>query len=1025
MSDFVGIHPWNDPEIVGYRREPVSTLRRAFGPDSLDLDGPWRFQLLPSPSSSVSAQAWSTATVPGCWTTEPAEAAAGAQHGMGPDLPWYTNFQMPWPNLPPVPPPDNPTGVYERAVEVPAGWAGRRTLLHVGAAESMLIVHVDGVCVGISTDSHLGAEFDLSHVVQPGRSATVRLTVPKWSASSFVEDQDQWWHGGVTRSVRLFSRPRLHLSDVRIEASASGRLAVDVRVGSDGGRLPADWRVAVRLERPEAEGGSLDLSFDAQAHARDVEDERVSVYRGRVRFRADVPRVRQWSAEVPDRYQLTVELRDREGDIVESSTHRVGFRTVEIVGPDLLLNGRRVFLRGVNRHDWNPLTGRVVTAADIRTDLVTLKRFGFNAVRTSHYPNDPAFLELCDELGFYVVDEADIESHAYAIELCDDPAYLPAFTQRVARMVRRDRNHPSVIVWSLGNESDYGANHDAVAAWVRRDDRTRPVQYEGAIKDDWDGGQAASDIVCPMYASVDDLLAHVTAAPPTRPVILCEYSHAMGNSNGSLADYWAAIESQPGLQGGFIWELFDHGILQRTADGLPAGRSGTGGFRDGVPAPGYRWAHGGDFGDTPNDGCFCLDGLLLPDGTPKPAMFEHRELAAPLRIRWVEASGNRVRVRLRNHQDVRDLSWLAGTWQCFGADGTVLEAPAALPALGPGEEADIEVPVAVLDGPSDVEPSLVLHVVTAAATAWAPEGTTVCLPGVVLTDDLLDRDLGDRPQPTAAVVGGASKALDEWHIDGDGRLVLPGLVEGPQLALWRAPTDNDRLGGHAERWARLGLDTVKPELVEVQDKQTQDGEHVARVVTRWPTAAGDVRHEQRFGPWEWVGGGRALRCEERVIVPDGLEDLPRIGIILQASDDSSRLTWFGHGPWETYPDRCTAPIGRWAAAVDELATPYATGQETGGRHGARWLRLDSGNGSGRPGLSLSFDRPLQVSVSPSTAHAVAASRSGRDPARAGGLVVQLDVAHRGLGTASCGPDTRPGYRTGPGVFSWTWWLRTW
>jgi beta-galactosidase len=264
--------------------------------------------------------------------------------------------------------------------------------------------------------------------------------------------------------------------------------------------------------------------------------------------------------------------------------------------------------------------------------------------------------------------------------------------------------------------------------------------------------------------------------------------------------------------------------------------------------------------------------------------------------------------------------------------------------------------------------------------------------------------------------GDPSKALPEWHIE-DGRLALPGLLQGPQLALWRAPTDNDRLAGLGDRWAALGLDRLAPASVEVY----AEGRHAAQVTSVWPTRGGDVVHEQRFGPWELVDGEPALRCEERVVVPDGLEDLPRVGVVLQVSDALNRMSWFGPGPWETYPDRQVAPVGLWTATVDELATPYATGQEAGGRHGVRWLRLDGAD----HGLQLTFDRPLQVNVSGSTAQAIAASRSGQDPERAGGLLIHLDVAHRGLGTASCGPDVLPAYRTEAGIFTWTWWLRAW
>ncbi|MEZ0493772.1 glycoside hydrolase family 2 TIM barrel-domain containing protein [Kineococcus sp. TBRC 1896] len=947
---------WLEPEHVGRRREPVGTIRRAVPDDGftcVDLDGDWRFQLRPHPEAAE-LTTWRTAQVPGCWTTEP------SLWGEVADPPWYTNDQMPWPDLPPTPPTaHNPTGVYRRDVTVPADWAGQRVLLHVGAAESLLLVRVDGEDVGSSTDSHLAAEFDITAWAAPGTTVQVELTVVKWSAATFVEDQDQWWHGGITRPVRLFTRPVLHLSDVRTVADADGRLSVDVRVGYDGGEgarrgyLPDGWRVAVRL-------GDDALAFDAAAHRRDLDDERISLHRGRARFRGEFPGIATWTAETPVLHDVTVELRDADGTLVDSEVQRVGFRTVEVVGPDLLVNGRRIFVRGVNRHDQDPLTGRVVTTAQVREELLTLKRFGFNAVRTSHYPNDPAFYDLTDELGFYVVDEANIESHAWAHELCDDPAYLPAFTQRVARMVRRDRNHPSVIVWSLGNESDYGANHDAVAAWVRRDDPTRPVQYEGAIKDDWTAGFAASDIVCPMYAHLDQMIEHVTRNPPLRPVIQCEYSHAMGNSNGSLSDYWAAIESLPGLQGGFIWEFADHGILQRENDRLPAGLAGAGRFTDGVPAEGFRWAHGGDFGDTPNDGAFCLDGVVLPDGTPKPVMYEHRELASPVRLAIEDGV-----LRVRNAQDFSGLGHLRARWVLEASDGTSLTVPADLPDLAAGCTAVVEVPAELAEAGAG-ERWLQLAVTQAEGTAWNPAGAEVSRPCVRLPDR--ERTVEAGP---ASPVG----------LDAAGALDATGFAR-PGLTLWREPTDNDQIAGDGDRWTAAGLRDGDPAVVAV------DGSTVVSVLK---TTAGEVRHTQRFSK-----AGRTLHVEDRVELPAGLEDVPRVGVRIRLAGTATGARWFGTGPWETYPDRRTAPVGWHELPVPDLAVPYVRPQENGARTHVRELVVTTTEGV----LRFSFAQPVTVTVHPDA--------------------VVVDGAHRGLGTASCGPNALPPHRLAAGTYTWSW-----
>ncbi|MGW2709616.1 glycoside hydrolase family 2 TIM barrel-domain containing protein [Streptomyces sp. NPDC001356] len=974
MTDpLLALRPWQAPEVTSWGRLPMNAVDRRSG--ALSLDGDWRFQLLPTPEATVH-DTWSTAHVPGAWTMQDTD-----------DLPQYTNVRMPYPQFPPQAPDANPTGVYERRVDVPADWAGRRIVLQVGAAESVLLVHVDGRPVGISKDSHLAAEFDLTGVVRPGEPSVVRLTVVKWSDASHIEDQDQWWHGGITRSVLLYTTDPLHLADVSVRARQDGDLRVDCLVRNAAGdrALPEGWYVT----------GDLDgdpLAQDAGFDRLNAEDERVSDFLGEARIHAVVPGVRTWNAEQPELYGLTVRLHRPDGTVADCSHHRVGFRDVGIVGRDLLVNGERVFIRGVNRHDFHPLTGRTVSYDDMRADLVLLKRFGFNAIRTSHYPNDPWLYDLADELGFYVVNEADIESHDHAHEIADDPRYLNAFVDRVARMVLRDRNHPSVIVWSLGNESDYGANHDAAAGWVRRHDPTRPIQYEGAAKRGWADPDVASDIACPMYAPLQDCLTHALSGRQTKPLIQCEYSHAMGNSNGTLADHWAAIEATAGLQGGFIWEFRDHGILQRVSDGRPVGRAGAGLYGNGVAAPGHRWAYGGDFGEVPHDGAFVADGIVFPDRTPKPAMYEHREIAAPVRIRSFRHEG----VVLANHQHFRGLDWLTGTWELALADGRTLTGPAELPGLRPGETAAVPLPFAV---PADGgEAWLTLRVTTAEDQAWAPAGTEVCAPRIRLR-------AADAPaQPVVA-----GPAVD---VDPEGLLRHPLLTAAPTLSLWRAPTDNDELGGMAARWRAWGLDRLVRTVVSVD----RDGERVT-VEAAYACALGVVRHRQTFTP---VEGG--VRVDESADLPEEFHDVARVGSVFETVAGLDRMEWFGQGPWESYPDRAAgAPVGHHALPVDDLFTPYLRPQESGGRHGVRRFTLSS---PGATGLAVELDEPRQVCVTRYRAEDLAAAAHHDELTPRAGCVVHVDAAHRGLGTASCGPDTFPAYLVAPGVHRWSWTLRT-
>ena len=1006
-----GPTPWQTPELTGVGRVRMHAVPHL---DRVELDGRWRFQLLVSPEADP-GPAWGEIDVPGCWTMQ----------GWG-DLPHYTNVVMPFAGLPPAVPVANPTGFYERDVEIPGAWTGRRVVLHVGAAESVLVARVNGREVGIGKDSHLASEFDVTDVVRPG-SNTISLTVVKWSDASYVEDQDQWWHGGITRPVFLYATGRVHLADVHVipmlaEDLASGSLEIRATVAFAGVSPEPGWTVEARVpdvveglaarvphtgrhEGPRPTRHRRALADRAIAGMPLTDAERTDLWPrlhaelapanvGEVTLRAHVAPVRPWSSEVPALYPLFVTLRSPAGAVAEEVALRIGFRRVEIAGLDLLVNRRRVFLRGVNRHDFDQRTGRVISVEAMRADLVLMKQFGFNAVRTSHYPNDPAFLVLCDELGVYAIDEADIESHAFIDSVCDDPRYLPAWVDRVARMALRDKNHACVVAWSLGNESGYGANHDAAAGWLRRYDPTRPLHYEGAIKWDWASDQAASDLTCPMYPPIDAIVGHARSGRQRHPLIMCEFSHAMGNSNGTLAEYWDAIETTPGLQGGFIWEWWDHGLIQQLPDGT------------------RRWAYGGDFGDVPNDGNFCIDGVVFPDRTPKPALWEHHALSAPVRVSATDDELRGRHVRVHNRQDFRDLSWLRGSIEIAVEGETARAADLLLPPLGPGEDALVEVPALAGPLPGIGEAWLTVRFVVGEPQAWADAGHEVAwaqLPLRAAGDPFgtIAGRAADAGWPEAAATAGeASEAV----VAADGSLVHPLLAAAPRLALWRAPTDNDRIPGLAAEWERLGL----PELTREVDALDEGG---ARVIVRgrYLTGAGiAVPHEMTVTR---LADG-AVRIDEAATIPDALSDLARVGTVLELVPGLGRVAWYGRGPHETYPDRRRAGrIGRWEASLDELFTPYVRPQESGGRADVRWISITDDSGSG---LRITLDRPRQVSATRHRAADLAAATHHPDLVPRPGAVVHLDAAHRGLGTASCGPDTLPGYLVGPGTYRWSW-----
>src|SRR4051794_7545952 len=918
--------PWADPELTSRGRLPMHAVPHD---ERLALDGTWRFQLLHRPADAVDDTAWRDIAVPGCWTMQDTW-----------DRPIYTNVQMPFPHRPPATPEENPTGVYERTFTLPDAWSGRRVVLHVGAAESVLIVELDGTEIGISKDSHLAAEFDLTDRVRPGVQHELRLTVVKWSDASFIEDQDQWWHGGITRPVYLYATGRTHLAELAIDAGldedmSTGTLALEVRVDWGDGDPDAGWRIEAQVDGlanalaadvpwrlPKTEGpgdwvvpgpprrGILDLQSLAAAGAlEDAQDaarwrEGEPIIRppniGQVRLSARIAGVTPWSAEVPALATVRVSLIAPDGTVAERVERRIGFRRGEIRGLELPGNGRAVLIRGVNRHEFDPKTRPGIDPEDMRADVVAMKRWDFNAVRTSHYPDAPRFLDLCDELGLYVIDEADIESHAWYNDVCRDPRYRSAFVDRVARMIERDRHHPSIIAWSLGNESGYGPNHDAAAGWARRVDPSRPLHYGGAMKYDWASEQTASDLVCPMYPPISAIVTHARSGAQRHPLIMCEFSHAMGNSNGTLGEYWDAIESTAGLQGGFIWEWRDHGLEQRLPDGT------------------VRHAYGGDFGDVPNDGTFVLDGLTFPDRSPKPAVWEHRHLATPIRVVSGADEARRGVVVLENREAFRDATWLRGAWELTIDGERAAGGELPLPSIPPGDRAEVSIPGFSLPDDRPGERHLNLAFTLAQATSWAPAGYEVGWAQVAL-DSVPAFDTG----------GGWSPDVD---LDEAGNLRHAALAAPTALALWRAPTDNDRIGGMAQRWHDWGVASLTRRLDAIE--RTADSTIVR---STWTTGTGiEVAHEQRLAR---DPSGR-IRVAETVDIPASLPDLPRVGTVLTLAPRHERLTWFGTGPHETYPDRARGGrVGRWSSTVADQLVPYVRPQENGGHSAVRRLTL--------------------------------------------------------------------------------------
>ncbi|MFJ9029520.1 glycoside hydrolase family 2 TIM barrel-domain containing protein [Streptomyces sp. NPDC102274] len=948
---------------------------------SLSLNGHWRFCLSRTAptaedfaSEGFDDSGWDSIPVPSHWVLQ-GDGAYGR--------PIYTNVQFPFPVDPPHVPDENPTGDYRRHFDMPADWSrAERVVLRFDGVESLFKVWVNGDEIGSAGGSRLAHEFDVTSSVRPGDNV-VAVRVHQWSAASYLEDQDQWWLPGIFRDVTLIARPVGGIEDVWLRTGfeqGRGRIETEVIAGA------AAFPVTLRLPELGIE--------QIWATAADVAP-------------LDVGGVEPWSAEHPRLYNATVST------AAESIALRVGFRTVEIRGDQFLVNGRRVVFHGMNRHEFHPVRGRVFDEEHAREDLARMKRFNVNAIRTSHYPPHPRLLDLADELGFWVILECDLETHGFdhldwVGNPSDDPAWRGAYLDRIERTVERDKNHPSIVIWSLGNEAGTGSNLAAMSAWVHARDAGRPVHYEG------DHAGEYTDIYSRMYPSVSETerigtdgshstLLNCTPAQSARqrskPFLLCEYAHAMGNGPGALDQYEALVHAHPRLHGGFVWEWRDHGILTTTADGTP-----------------YH-AYGGDFGEVVHDGNFVMDGVLLSDDVPTPSLHEYKAVAQPLRFTF---DGDALAVtNLRHSADTSDLRF---RWR-VEHDGTLVDSgDMEVPVIAAGESA--RVPLPRIPVSRDAETWLTADAVLAAGTAWASAGH-------VIATAQLDRSTRRpvpvvRPETDWRQSDGTLTLGPAEFIDGSLVRLAGRAVVGPRLELFRAPTDNDEgasddvgesdasVAGvsNAELWRRDGLDRLVTRRLSVECTAT-----ALRTISR-VSAANSASSVIVESVWSLEGDGLDLRVE---IEPSSgwLTVWPRIGIRFELPDGAAPIDgaeWFGLGPFESYPDSLRAArTGRFSSTIRDLSVAYARPQETGHRSQLRELALTSAGTEAlrmttipdtrgrRPGFTLSRHIPQQI------------ARAGHPfelpESTTSHLIV--DAAQHGLGSRACGPDVWPEFALRP------------
>ena len=1024
--------------------KPVTNATAAFAdqpsPNRQSLDGSWSFRLVDNPSSApknwmqpeASRRGWRSIDVPGCWTRQDTG-----------DQPHYTNIVMPWPLDPPEAPVENPTGLYVTTFGCPSTWRDQNVVVHLGGAESIAMVWCNGEFVGMGKDSRLPSEFDLTpYLVAPKRGGgenTLAIMVIRYGDVTWIEDQDHWWHAGLHRSVHIEARPRVHVRDIVVVAdydpeSGRGTLTVDADVPNAGG-----W--SVRVSARAATGRTnlfkpVTATLDSWQHNTGAFEQLLGAYafRGsRAEVAVDDLRVEPWTAETPTRYRVVVELLNPSGQVTEAHLVWVGFRRVEVRDRRLLINGQPILIAGVNRHDHHHETGKTLTLAELRDDLVTMKRHNINAVRTAHYPNDHRLLDLCDELGLYVVDEANVESHARLASLALDERFAPAIIERTRRMVLRDRNHPCVIGWSLGNESGHGPAHDAAAAWIRNIDPTRFVQYEGAVQHRFSvndpvlsaeapgrSERLTTDIVCPMYTPIDICMAWATWAEATgeddRPLILCEFSHAMGNSNGSLNEYFEAFRSQPALGGGFLWDWRDQGL----AEVDDAGRK--------------YWAYGGHFGDHPNDVNFNINGLVGPDGSPHPALRELAWCARP--VATTHRSGSTIRVQnRRSHQDLNDLEL---HWTLLVDGVETRSGKQSVKGLGPGQHRDLK----LVPGhrPSTGEQHLNCQWRLQSKTAWAPAGHVVAwdqarlrkaraaappkagAPAIVETQGTQTTIAGG---PTSVGVDQSTGALT--GIDMYGKRMVEGDISA---SLWRAPTDNDgvkqgwmsNVAGTRLKWISWGLHDLAHKLVSLSIAQTKSGTRIRR------SRALEGTHEAATHRQDiYVGAKGTIVFEEHIKLPRSWTDLPRLGVRFETSPSITHIDWYGPGPDESYPDRASsAAVGIWSSTIADQYHPYVVPQEHGAHIDTRWATLRSAasiNRSKGSACRIEADTPVVFTARFHHDAQLSAATTLADLEMSERAEVHVDHSIRGLGTGACGPDVLDDYRITGRTHSWRWVLK--
>ena len=988
---------WENPEIqrIGAESPRASFLSfrdrdKAMRNEAADsewlvsLEGTWSFQWSPDPWSrpvdfyrrDFDASKWGFLKVPSNWQLN--------GHG----TPLYSNKTYPFVKDPPhvtgTPPVEytsyrwrNQVGSYRRTFRVPHSWSGRLTFLHFDGVDSAYYVWVNEQPVGFAKDSRTPADFDITPHLQP-RENLLAVEVFQYSDGSYLEDQDKWRLSGIFRDVYLWSAGTLYLRDIEAKADldagyANGLFSVNATLRNT---TRSERRVQVRIE-------VLAPGAQTAVHRQVVEVVVSGGEEGIAHCSASVPNVEKWSAECPVLYTLVVSLHEASGETLEVTTVHLGFRRVEIRDRQLLVNGQAIYIKGVNRNEFLPESGYVVTRESMIRDLELMKQNNINTVRTSHYPNCALWYDLCDRYGMYVIGEANVEAHdmgAFSNHvLLHEPVWKEAIIGRHRRMVERDKNHPCIIIWSLGNESGNGPHFVSAYDWIKKRDPSRPVQFESALR------APNTDIYCPMYALPTDLESYAKDPAADRPLILTEYAHAMGNSVGNFQDYWEIIEKYDLLQGGCIWEWCDLAIFKE----LPGGS-------------GRYFAYGGDFGDFPNDGNFCCDGLVQPDRRPNPHLHEVKKVYQNIKIDAVDLSSGRIRIH--NNFFFTNLKQYEIRWE-LRKDGESAHADSlGTIDLGPRQSRELTLPLPSRWPSETGEWVLLVSLVLETATEWASRGHEIAWEQFVVAKQP-DRAISPARNAETSSDGPLLQhtgdsyivAGREWTMSFDRRRgALISFIHRDRELLrrplepntWRIPNDNQMRNGYREIYApwrdaiarrrTLGITAVPDEGSVLMHVRTELPNLAHYDLKYRIDAKGSLEIEVSFKPFS-----------------DSTPPLPRLGLIAGLAGDLQRVTWYGRGPHETHWDRKTgAKLGRHELTVGELHHPYVFPQLNGNRTDVHWLQLtDSQNA----GIRFTADTVLQFTAHDYTDEDIENARHEHEITRRDFIEIQLDHQQMGIG----------------------------